>query len=78
MERSLLRSYIRWALEEQSNPRVAQQLVDPNGEEDTDEEQENVQEFSVTSNVAGFTAPLGMSGADMHGYKPKRRRKKKV
>lgn len=77
-----MRMYIKMALDEQSNPRVPQQLVDPNGseKEETEEEQgtDNVQEFSSVGNIAGFTAPLGMSAADMQTPKPKQPKKKRA
>ena len=38
-------------------------------------ENEDVQEFSGVGAVAGFTAPLGMSGDDMRTSLKKRRKK---
>lgn len=46
-----------------------------------DEDEENlesdVNEFSGVASIAGFTAPLGMSGKDMQGPRVKERKKRK-
>ena len=64
---ALLRQYIAEILAEMQDHRVPNQLI-PRGskkqtaEKETDEEMEEV---SVAANIAGFTAPLGASSADM-------------
>lgn len=72
----LLKQYIMEVIEEIQNHRVPNQLRSPKGagkqekttDADKDKEQE-MDEINVVANIAGFTAPLGASSADM-GLKP--------
>jgi hypothetical protein len=46
-------------------------------EDDDLKDSEEISEFSGVGAIAGFTAPLGMSGEDMEGPKVKERKKRK-
>lgn len=46
-------------------------------DEDELEDDDKIREFSGVGAVAGFTAPLGMSGVDMRGPGVKERKKRK-
>ena len=79
MSKALLVRYIQMALAEAPLARVPNQLVSPDAENgdgsaDSDEEKDNVQEFSGVGAIAGYTAPLGMS-PDRLGRKKNRRAK---
>lgn len=63
----ILRRYIIEVIKE------TKQLVD----EDEDIEHPNVSEFSGVGAIAGFTAPLGLSGQDIEGPRVKERKKRK-
>jgi hypothetical protein len=67
---ALLRSYIEAVLAEVTDYRVPNQMV-PKGSKkqndttDKDEETEDMDEMNVVGNIAGYTAPLGASSADV-------------
>ena len=69
---ALLRSYIAAVLSEVTDYRVPNQLVskgspkkqDKKSDADKDSEEE-MDEMNVVANIAGYTAPLGASSADM-------------
>ena len=69
---ALLRQYIEAVLSEVTDYRVPNQLV-PKGSKkqekkpdtDSDEEKEEMDEMNVVANIAGYTAPLGASSADV-------------
>jgi hypothetical protein len=63
----ILRRYIIEVIKE------TKQLVD----EDEDIEHNSVSEFSGVGAIAGFTAPLGLSGQDIEGPRVKERKKRK-
>ena len=67
---ALLRQYIEAVLSEVTDYRVPNQLV-PRGSKkqdkktDKEEEKEDMDEMNVVANIAGYTAPLGASSADV-------------
>jgi hypothetical protein len=71
---ALLRQYIEAVLSEVTDYRVPNQLV-PRGSKkqtekksdksDSEEEKEEMDEMNVVANIAGYTAPLGASSADV-------------
>ena len=71
---ALLRQYIEAVLSEVTGYRVPNQMV-PKGSKkqtekktdksDSEEEKEEMDEMSVAANIAGYTAPLGASSADV-------------
>ena len=69
---ALLRSYIAAVLSEVTDYRVPNQLVskgsskkqDKKSDADKDSEEE-MDEMNVVANIAGYTAPLGASSADV-------------
>jgi hypothetical protein len=71
---ALLRQYIEAVLSEVTDYRVPNQLV-PKGSKkqtekktdktDSEEEKEEMDEMNVVANIAGYTAPLGASSADV-------------
>jgi hypothetical protein len=71
---ALLRQYIEAVLSEVTDYRVPNQMV-PKGSKkqtekktdksDSEEEKEEMDEMSVVANIAGYTAPLGASSADV-------------
>lgn len=69
---ALLRQYIEAVLSEVVDYRVPNQMV-PKGSKkqnkkpdtDSDEEKEEMDEMNVVANIAGYTAPLGASSADV-------------
>ena len=71
---ALLRSYIAAVLSEVTDYRVPNQLVSKGSPKKQDkksdaekdsEEEEEMDEMNVVGNIAGYTAPLGASSADM-------------
>ena len=79
---ALLRKYIREiVLEIKTNPSVANQLpgTPKPGEKENKEEDEveELDEFSGAGAIAGFTAPLGLSGQDVEGPGSRGERKKR-
>lgn len=70
---ALLRQYIEAVLSEVTDYRVPNQLVpkgskkqDKKSDADKDsEKEEEMDEMNVVGNIAGYTAPLGASSADM-------------
>jgi hypothetical protein len=64
----VLRRYIIEVIKE------TKQLVD---EDDDEPEHRSVSEFSGVGAIAGFTAPLGLSGQDIEGPRAKERKKRK-
>lgn len=81
---ALLRKYIREiVLEVRANPAVANQLPGtprPGEKEKKDKEEDEVEEldeFSGAGAIAGFTAPLGLSGQDVEGPGSRGERKKR-
>ena len=79
---ALLRRYIRELLTEvQVNPAVSNQLPGtpkPGEKEDKEEDEvDELEEFSSAGAIAGFTAPLGMSGQDVEGPAARGERKKR-
>jgi len=74
---ALLRSYIAAVLSEVTDYRVPNQLVskgspkkqdkktDADKAKDSEEEKEEMDEMNVVANIAGYTAPLGASSADV-------------
>ena len=79
MNKSLLKLYIRAMLTEMQDYRVPTQLISPKtGEKvkqaETDDDEEELDEMSCAGGgVAGFTAPLGMSGDDMRKSNKKKK-----
>lgn len=78
----LLRRYIREILSEvDANPADGNQLPGtpkPGEKEDKEEgEVDELEEFSSAGAIAGFTAPLGMSGQDVEGPAARGERKKR-
>lgn len=71
MGKSLLAEYIKLAIEVVGVPN---QLIDAD-EIETQGNEEDVNEFSGCGAIAGFSAPLGMSSADLQPKKTKRRKK---
>lgn len=69
---ALLRQYIEAVLSEVTDYRVPNQLVprgskkqnEKNVDKDSEEEKE-MDEMNVVANIAGYTAPLGASSADV-------------
>ena len=71
---ALLRSYIAAVLSEVTDYRVPNQLV-PRGskkqdkksdaDKDSEEEKDEMEEMNVVANIAGYSAPLGASSADV-------------
>ena len=79
---ALLRRYIREILSEADvNPAVGNQLPGtpkPGEEKDKDKDEvEELEEFSGAGAIAGFTAPLGLSGQDVEGPGSRGERKKR-
>jgi len=79
---ALLRQYIEAVLSEVVDYRVPNQLVSKgspkkqkdkkdDANKDSEEETEEMDEMSVVANIAGYTAPLGASSADV-GSNPTR------
>ena len=70
---ALLRQYIEAVLSEVTDYRVPNQMVPKNGnkkqtdntDKDSEEEKEDMDEMNVVANIAGYTAPLGASSADV-------------
>ena len=72
---ALLRQYIEAVLSEVTDYRVPNQLVSKNGpkkqndnksdKKDSEKEKDDMDEMSVAANIAGYTAPLGASSADV-------------
>ena len=72
---TLLRSYIAAVLAEVTDYRVPNQLVSKgspkkqnkksDADKDSEEEKEEMDEMNVVANIAGYTAPLGASSADV-------------
>ena len=68
---ALLRSYIAAVLSEVTDYRVPNQLVSKgspkkqDSKSDSDKEEDEMDEMNVVGNIAGYTAPLGASSADM-------------
>lgn len=70
MNESLLKRYIRLIIAESPLARVPTQLLPPDedgGKVKSDDEQEELEEFSGAGAIAGYTAPLGMSKKDKKG-----------
>jgi hypothetical protein len=72
---ALLRQYIEAVLAEVTDYRVPNQMI-PKGSKkqdskkndankDSEEEKEEMDEMNVVANIAGYTAPLGASSADV-------------
>ena len=79
---ALLRRYIREILSEVDvNPAVGNQLpgtLKPGEKEDKEEDEvDELEEFSGAGAIAGFTAPLGLSGQDVEGPGSRGERKKR-
>lgn len=70
---ALLRQYIEAVLSEVTDYRVPNQLVskgspkkqEKKSDKDSEEETEDMDEMNVVGNIAGYTAPLGASSADV-------------
>ena len=69
---ALLRQYIEAVLSEVTDYRVPNQMVpkgskkqDKKTDKDSEEEKEEMDEMNVVANIAGYTAPLGASSADV-------------
>lgn len=72
---ALLRSYIAAVLSEVTDYRVPNQLVSkgsskkqdkkPDADKDSEEEKDEMEEMNVVANIAGYSAPLGASSADV-------------
>jgi len=70
---ALLRQYIEAVLSEVTDYRVPNQLVskgspkkqEKKSDKDSEEETEEMDEMNVVGNIAGYTAPLGASSADV-------------
>lgn len=82
--KDLLRSLVREILEEmhEKDARVPVQLLPPGDskkDKTNDKEEKEMEEVSVVANIAGYTAPLGASSADMgrNPVKPGQRTKKR-
>ena len=81
MNNTLLKRYIKEILSEMQDYRVPTQLISPNTgekvkpEENEEEDMEKeIDEMSMAGGgIAGFTAPLGMSGDDLR--KPGKKKK---
>ena len=81
MKNTLLKQYIMMLVAEARNANVPNQLLAPNGnseEESVDgqedmEEDDGLKEFSAVGAIAGYTAPLGMSGDALGRKKNKRK-----
>lgn len=69
----LLKMYILEVLEEMQNANVPDELRSPknkkNKKQIDDEDENEIDEMNVVANIAGYTAPLGASSADV-GKKP--------
>lgn len=78
---TLLKRYIKEILSEMQDYRVPTQLISPNtGEkvkqeetEDEDMEKEIDEMSTAAGGIAGFTAPLGMSGDDLRKSSKKKK-----
>jgi len=78
MSKTLLMRYIRLTLDEAHLARVPQQLMSPtDSEEGSEDEAENVQEFSGVGAIMGYSAPLGMDPDKLGRKKNASRRKRK-
>lgn len=78
MSKALLMRYIQMALAEAHPARVPQQLLSPtDSEEGSQDEVENVQEFSGVGAIMGYSAPLGMDPDKLGRKKNALRRKRK-
>lgn len=67
---ALLRKYIEAVLAEVTDYRVPNQMIPKgskkqNDNSDKEEEKEDMDEMNVVGNIAGYTAPLGASSADV-------------
>lgn len=69
--KDLLKKYIWEVIEEMRDHRVPNQLRNSKdsskSEKQAEEDSEEVEEVSVVANIAGYTAPLGVSSADVGG-----------
>lgn len=82
----LLRQYIMEIVSQVSDARVPTQLISKSkrGHSKDEETDEEMDEMSVVANIAGYTAPLGASSADVGnpptkpGQKLKSHKKKHV
>lgn len=78
----LLREFITSVIAEFSDARVPCQLVPKGGKKSTEDNEhskdseEEMDEMSVVTNIAGYTAPLGSSSADMAHPGPGKKLKK--
>ena len=77
MNSALLKRYIKEILSEMQDYRVPTQLISPKTGEKTkrkEADEKEIEEMSMAGGgIAGFTAPLGMSGDDMRKSEKKKK-----